>query len=605
MTRKPNTIRARIADEAISRVTRFFDGTLVQTLHEVLQNARRSGAASVAITYHRATDQLTVADDGRGITDPRTLLAFGKTGWGRSLQAAESPAGMGVFSLARRSPRIRSRVAGRPPWAVELGEDHFIGRAAAAITGAGDYDPAHGTEVTFSILPDDRYWTAGHLSEAVRHYPLPVSIDGRKPEQTDFLRDAVRIETWRGLRIGVFSSTSPSWATPNINFHGLQVTCSDLPQVHALPATDSSTPRTWWAMADVVDCPALELTLPARTAIIQTPFVRELVDEARRVIYRAIAGGGFAPRLGYETRKTADAAGIPLPEDPRQLTPWRPQNARDAKPLEPPRHPDLQHALLVDDDALDAAESQNLAWAARGTGTLGRYWETEDQLKGYAWYDALPRVVGVNAHVTARGRTETSTRQTHREAPGPRRLRHDPDAHQRRAAQPRRLRLQPRRPRLRDLAGRPDRHRGPRDRPPRRLLPAFLRRGGRHPRHADAGVPAADGLLDHRAARLGRSRRRRDHPKPGRELHPAGHRRRLERRHRDPEREPRGRPPALGRPRATHHSLQTAAGGDPAAVPEATERLMGSGLAVRHRRVRMTGLLHSCRRALRPERVVR
>ena len=415
MTRKPNTIRARIADEAIARVTQFFDGTLTQTLHEVLQNARRSGAATVAITYHRATDRLTVADDGRGIADPRTLLAFGKTGWGKDLQAAESPAGMGVFSLARRSPRIRSRVAGRPPWAVDLDEDHFVGRAAAAITDAGDYQPAHGTEVTFSILPDDRYWTPGHLSEAVRHYPLPVSIDGRKPEQTDFLKDAVRVETWRGLRIGVFSSTSPAWVTPNINFHGLQVMCQDLPQVHALPAADSSTPRAWWAMADVVDCPALELTLPARTAIVQTPFVRELVNEARAVIYRAIAGGGFAPRLGYDTRKTAGAAGIPLPEDPRQLTPWRPQNARDAKLLDRPRHPDLQHAMLVDDDELDAAESQNLAWAAREAATLGRYWETEDQLKGYAWYDGLPRVVGVNVRVTAGGRTETSTRQTRRD----------------------------------------------------------------------------------------------------------------------------------------------------------------------------------------------
>ena len=131
----------------------------------------------------------------------------------------------------------------------------------------------------------------------------------------------MRIETWRGLRIGVFSSTSPSWVAPNINFHGLQVVSPDLPQVHALPAADSSTPRTWWAMVDVVDCPELELTLPACTAIIQTPFVREFVNEAREVIYRAIAGGGFTPRLGYETRKTADAAGIPLPDDPRQLTP--------------------------------------------------------------------------------------------------------------------------------------------------------------------------------------------------------------------------------------------------------------------------------------------
>ena len=272
-----------------------------------------------------------MSDDGRGIGDPRALLACGRSGWPKDLHGAEHPAGMGIFSLARRSPRIRSRVAGRAAWSVQLREDHFVGRAPAAVAVDPGWDRDHGTDVTFSVLPTDTGWTPGVIADAVRHYPIPVTVNGRRPEQSDFLQDAVRTETWRGLRVGVFHSTSPTWATPGINFHGLHVAFPDLPQVHALPGADADAPRTWWTLADVADCPDLELTLPTRTAIVQTPFAAELVSEATRIIYRAVAAAGRAPRLGYETRTRAAAAGITLPADPRHLTPWRPNSARDAK----------------------------------------------------------------------------------------------------------------------------------------------------------------------------------------------------------------------------------------------------------------------------------
>ncbi len=413
-SRKQRTIHARIADEAIQKVMQFFDGTLAQTLQEILQNARRSGATSVAITHDRAGERITVSDDGRGIGDPRTLLAFGESGWPKNLHGAEHPAGMGVFSLARRSPRIRSRVAGGTAWSVRLAQDHFVGRGSVAVAADPGWDRDHGTEVTFSVLPTDGCCTRGVIADAVRHYPVPVTVNGRRAEQSDFLKDAVRTETWRGLRVGVFHSTSPTWATPGINFHGLHVAFPDLPRVNALPGVDADAPRTWWTLADVTDCPNLELTLPTRTAIVQTPFTTELVNEATRIIYRAIAADGRAPRLGYETRTRAAAAGIALPADPRHLTPWRPKNARDAKPLERPRHPDLQHAVLVDDDELDAAESQTAAWAAKESGTLGRYWETESPLRGYRWYDELPCIIGVNVHMRRGAQTHTSTRETRR-----------------------------------------------------------------------------------------------------------------------------------------------------------------------------------------------
>ena len=66
---------------------------------------------------------------------------------------------MGIFSLARRSPRICSRVAGRAAWSVQLGEDHFVGRAPAAGAADPGRDRGQGTDVTFSVLPTDTGWT--------------------------------------------------------------------------------------------------------------------------------------------------------------------------------------------------------------------------------------------------------------------------------------------------------------------------------------------------------------------------------------------------------------------------------------------------------------
>ena len=110
--------------------------------------------------------------------------------------------------------------------------------------------------MTFSVLPTDTGWTPGLIADVVRHYPIPVSVNGRRPEQSDFLKDAVRTETWRGLRVGVFHSTNPTWAPPSINFHWAARGLPDLPQVHALPGADADAPRTWWTLADVVDCPS-------------------------------------------------------------------------------------------------------------------------------------------------------------------------------------------------------------------------------------------------------------------------------------------------------------------------------------------------------------
>ena len=71
------------------------------------------------------------------------------------------------------------------------------------------------------------------------------------------------------------------------------------------------------------------------------------------------------------------------------------------------------------DDELDAAESQTLAWAAKESGTLGRYWKIESGLRGYRWYDELPCIIGVNVQVRSGTKAHTSKRKTRRDGEHP------------------------------------------------------------------------------------------------------------------------------------------------------------------------------------------
>ena len=101
MNDTPASIRARIHESAIRRVTRAYDAASIFV--EVLQNARRGGAGRVRVTVARPEIgplTVTVADDG--IADPSVLLSFGENGWNEDLVRREDTAGMGMLSLARR-----------------------------------------------------------------------------------------------------------------------------------------------------------------------------------------------------------------------------------------------------------------------------------------------------------------------------------------------------------------------------------------------------------------------------------------------------------------------------------------------------------------------
>ena len=414
-TAPPAAIRARFHDSAIKRVTRMYAATLLDALIETFQNARRSGATRlrVTVTGADAAKTVTVSDDGAGIADPAVLLSFGENGWHDELVRREDAAGFGMLSLARRGCTVASRPrsphgAPAPGWRVSLAPRHFLGEAEAEVSPHDTAPWPHGTAVSFEAAETETPGgIRGAVETAARHYPLPVVFEdkpdtragGEPVERRAFLDGALHAEPWKGLVFGVFKDRWSGFGLndPDVNFHGLTVTVR-------LPSVEAVTGPRWTVAADIVDCPDLELVLPARKEAVETPFLDEMREAARLAVYRAMAAD-TDPRPAYDDWKRARDAGIDIAPPPAELRPWRAGLADIDDWREPPNLESVgADALLVACDP-EPPEAQALARAAKRNAVDARLFEPDRRLEGYGWYDALDRVVNVHTEVTADGRT--------------------------------------------------------------------------------------------------------------------------------------------------------------------------------------------------------
>ncbi len=148
MATTPDTIRAQIHQDAISRVTCFYSAAPREILNELLQNAHHSGATRVSITS--GTEESTVTDDGRSIFNPADLLAFDPSGWEEQTVQREEAAGMGLFCLAScRHVTIRSS-DGTRPWQVRRSPEHFTGEQEAPVEILNSAQTPKGGSITLS-----------------------------------------------------------------------------------------------------------------------------------------------------------------------------------------------------------------------------------------------------------------------------------------------------------------------------------------------------------------------------------------------------------------------------------------------------------------------
>ena len=413
------TIRARIHDSAVRRVTRIYASTLSDVFLEALQNSRRAGATRVRISVASATGNaedsatgagetpltVTVADDGVGIADPAVLLSFGENGWSDDLVRREDAAGFGFASLSRRGCTVSSRPRSpdgqsAPAWIVHLEPRHFLGEADAEVYTDDSAPFPHGTSISFRAT-EPAAAIRNAAESAARHYPLQVMFtDGTADAADDeelprraFLDGAVHAEHWRGLAFGVFRNRRTGYNDPDLNFFGLTLPVR-------LPTVETVHGPAWTVRADVGDCPDLELVLPARKEAVENAFLEEMREAARLAIYRAMAADPD-PRPSFEDRKRAHEADIDIAPPPPVLRPWRPGTADVEDWRDPPKLTQASEDALIMDCDPEPPEAQALWRAAERGGIAPRLFEADRRLEGYAWYDAIERVIRLRTEVTA------------------------------------------------------------------------------------------------------------------------------------------------------------------------------------------------------------
>ena len=401
----PATIKARVHDGAIDRVTRYFAATLAEAFVELIQNSRRSGATRLDIITEAVSDngiRVTVTDDGAGIADPAVLLSFGESGWDAGIAQREDPAGIGVYALSKRGCSISSRprrLNGKPApgWCVALTPDCFLGKEEAPITADDEAPWPYGTTISF-MANETLQAIEAAVAGAARHCPLPVTFNGEAVDRKAFLDGALHAEQWRGLTFGVFRNRLTGFNNPDLNFHGLTIAVR-------LPTVDAIEGGSWSVRADIDACPELELVLPARKEAVQTPFLDEMRNAARLAIYRAMAAADPAPRVAFSDHRNAADAGIDIPQPPAELRPWRPGTAdiddwRDTPPFASVGAGTL--VMAVDPEPQDA---QAFWRAAERAGISGRLFEADTRFEGYDWYDTLARVTGLHTYIIEAGVT--------------------------------------------------------------------------------------------------------------------------------------------------------------------------------------------------------
>ena len=380
------TIRARIHESAVKRVTRIYAATLADIFAETLQNSRRAAATRVRLAVTAPPGQpgaatagtgdtpftVTIVDDGSGIADP-----------GRAAELRRERLGRGAGPARRRS-RLRLRQPGAPQlrrllaaaFAQRGGCTRLARRAHARALSRGDgrQRPGrralrripHGTAISFRATESVEAIRSA-AETAARHYPLPVIFnDGTDAETAGkkelprraFLDGAVHAESMAGSRLRRLPEPS----------HRLQGPGPQLLRPHprrsACPRSRRSTAPTWTVLADVDDCPDLELVLPARKEAVENAFLKEMRAAARLAIYRAMSAYP-EPRPAFEDWSRAREAGIDIDSAAGRAAALEAlgcQCRRLARPAEARRHRPASMRLVMDCDP----------GAARGAGAVAR-----------------------------------------------------------------------------------------------------------------------------------------------------------------------------------------------------------------------------------------
>ncbi len=252
-----------------------------------------------------------------------------------------------------------------------------------------------GTRITIPVEESELISIESLIPELASYYTLPVFWNGRQMPQQDFMEGALFIEEWHGLQIGVFQY----YQKPDINFYGL------LLSHYGLPSIENCLPEERFrgglqVKINVLDAPELRLVLPSRKEVVYNHFFAQVEDHCKTVIYRYLAQHG-EHCLSFAHHTEAAKRGISLPPAKPQLTEYRPrigdQENLQSVPIMLPLQNDKKY-LIVDCEE-EAPMEQIFARSFNKSYPNSVLVSCNDEMKGYQWYDELPRITDMNIRV--------------------------------------------------------------------------------------------------------------------------------------------------------------------------------------------------------------
>ncbi|WP_027156623.1 ATP-binding protein [Methylobacter luteus] len=151
-------------------------------LGELMQNARRAGAASVQFEFAPETKILQITDNGCGINSIETLLTVAESGWDADVVAQEHPFGIGFLSalFACRHIAVVSK-SGR----ISVNTEDVLSFKPVTVSPVTDWNGI--TRIKMLGVELESKLIESTLKRFAKGFPIPVFFNGESLERDQVL----------------------------------------------------------------------------------------------------------------------------------------------------------------------------------------------------------------------------------------------------------------------------------------------------------------------------------------------------------------------------------------------------------------------------------
>ena len=302
------TIRAKVSERLLTKASRLFIGSIDGRVIEILQNARRAGAAKVNIN-NEEDGYITITDNGKGIEDFQKLLDLGDSGWDEKLEAGEDPAGVGLFCLAPREVTICS--GSRKVCITEMawtGEPVEVTENIEAVTG------------TILKFRDDKPWVFEDVEKHAVFCGMEVEVDGKNCQSLPFCTRESVLYKQPGCKIEITDNISEYHKKWTCGLYGDRVLVNFHGQVVQIDWWPAEKRRGMNILIDIADKTDIRLMLPARTLLVENTAFEKL-KAVIEIEYYKYYQRQEKHTLCYKEYLRAKQLGIELPEAEAQFQP--------------------------------------------------------------------------------------------------------------------------------------------------------------------------------------------------------------------------------------------------------------------------------------------